>query len=82
MVKTDFSQRNPGRKCGLMEALIDINILISAALTNKGTPYHTFIKAVSYPNHGLVYEQNIDELRHKMNYIPSELVPYSARTGF
>jgi putative PIN family toxin of toxin-antitoxin system len=46
-----------------MNVLIDTNILISAALNHKGTPYQAFTKAVSYPNHGLVCEQTIDEMR-------------------
>lgn len=50
-----------------MKVLIDTNILISAALSNKGTPYRAFVKAVSYPNHGLVCEQNIDEMRRIFN---------------
>ncbi len=50
-----------------MKVLIDTNILISAALCNNGTPYRAFIKAVSYPNHGLVCEQNIDEMRRIFN---------------
>lgn len=50
-----------------MKILIDTNILISATLNNKGTPYQAFIKAVSYPNHGLVCEQNIDEMRRIFN---------------
>lgn len=50
-----------------MRVLIDTNILISAALNNSGTPYRAFVKAVSYPNHGLVCEQNIDEMRRIFN---------------
>ncbi len=50
-----------------MRVLIDTNILISAALSNKGTPYKAFVKAVSYPNHGLICEQNIDEMRRIFN---------------
>ena len=50
-----------------MRVLIDTNILISAALSNTGTPYQAFVKAVSYPNHGLVCEQNIDEMRRIFN---------------
>lgn len=50
-----------------MRVLIDTNILISAALCNKGTPYQAFVKAVSYPNHGLICEQNIDEMRRIFN---------------
>lgn len=50
-----------------MRVLIDTNILISAALSNKGTPYQAFVKAVSYPNHVLICEQNIDEMRRIFN---------------
>ena len=50
-----------------MRVLIDTNILISAAISSKGTPYQAFIKAVTYPNHGMVCEQNIDELRRIFN---------------
>ena len=50
-----------------MRVLIDTNILISAALSSNGTPYHAFVKAVSYPNHGMVCEQNIDEMRRIFN---------------
>ena len=50
-----------------MRVLIDTNILISAALSSNGTPYKAFIKAVTYPNHGIVCEQNIDEMRRIWN---------------
>lgn len=50
-----------------MRVLIDTNILISAALSNKGTPFAAFKKAVTYPNHGMVCEQNIDEMRRIFN---------------
>lgn len=50
-----------------MRVLIDTNILISAALSSQGTPYRAFVKAVSYPNHGLACEQNIDEMRRIFN---------------
>lgn len=50
-----------------MRVLIDTNILISAALNRSSTPYYAFIKAVSHPNHGLVCEQNIDEMRRIFN---------------
>lgn len=46
-----------------MKVLIDTNILVSAALNPRGTPYKAFVKAVTYPNRGYVCEQNIDELR-------------------
>lgn len=41
-----------------MRVLIDTNIPISAALSYKGTPFAAFKKAVTYPNHGLICEQN------------------------
>lgn len=50
-----------------MRVLIDTNILISAALNSQGTPFHAFMKAVTYPNHGLICEQNIDEMQRIFN---------------
>lgn len=50
-----------------MKVFIDTNILISAALSNEGIPYQAFVKAVSYPYHGMVCEQNIDEIRRIFN---------------
>lgn len=50
-----------------MRVLIDTNILISAALNSKGTPYQAFLKAVTYPNKGIVCDQNIEELRRIFN---------------
>ncbi len=50
-----------------MRVLIDTNILISAALSANGTPFKAFVKAVTYPNHGMVCEQNIDEMRRIFN---------------
>ena len=50
-----------------MRVLIDTNILISSALSSKGTPYQAILKAVTYPNHGIVCDQNIDELRRIFN---------------
>ena len=44
-----------------MKVLIDTNVLISAILSNRGTPYKAFVKAVTYPNHGMICEQNIDD---------------------
>ena len=38
-----------------------------AALSNTGTPYHAFVQAVSYPNRGMVCEQNNDEMRRIFN---------------
>ncbi|MCD7847114.1 MAG: putative toxin-antitoxin system toxin component, PIN family [Oscillospiraceae bacterium] len=50
-----------------MKVLIDTNILISAALNPKGTPFKAYLKAVTYPNHGMVCEQNVDEMRRIYN---------------
>lgn len=50
-----------------MKILIDTNILISAALSSNGTPFKAYVKAVSYPNNGVICEQNIDELRRIFN---------------
>lgn len=50
-----------------MKVLIDTNILISAALNSRGTPYQAFIKAVSYPYRGIICEQNINEMRQIFN---------------
>ena len=47
--------------------MIDTNILISAALNSEGTPYKAYIKAVTFPNQGIVCDQNIDELRRIFN---------------
>ena len=46
-----------------MKVLIDTNVLISAALSANGTPFKAYVKATSYPNHGMICEQNVDELK-------------------
>lgn len=46
-----------------MRVLIDTNVLISAALSAHGTPFKAYVKATTYPNHGLICEQNVDELK-------------------
>lgn len=46
-----------------MRVLIDTNVLISAALSATGTPFQAYIKATSYPNRGLICEQNVDEMK-------------------
>src|SRR5699024_60853 len=58
-----YAQRGRGR----MKVLIDTNILISAALSSGGTPFLAYAKAVTHPNHAVVCEQNIDELRRVFN---------------
>ena len=50
-----------------MRVLIDTNVLISAALRADGTPWLAYQKAASYPNHGLICEQNVDELKRIFN---------------
>lgn len=46
-----------------MRVLKDMNVLISAALSAGKVPFHAYVKAASYPNHGLIYEQNVDEMK-------------------
>ena len=50
-----------------MRILIDTNVLISAALRANGVPYQAYVKAASYPNHGLICEQNVDEMKRIFN---------------
>ena len=50
-----------------MRVLIDTNVLVSAALSANGTPFQAYIKAASYPNHGLICEQNVDEMKRIFN---------------
>lgn len=50
-----------------MRVLIDTNVLISAALSANGVPYQAYVKAVTYPNHGLICEQNMDEMKRIFN---------------
>ena len=50
-----------------MRVLIDTNILVSASMNKNGRPYLAFVKAVSFPNQGVVCDQNIEELRRVYN---------------
>lgn len=50
-----------------MRVLIDTNVLISAALNPNGTPFHAYKQAASYPNRGLICEQNLAELKRIFN---------------
>lgn len=50
-----------------MRVLIDTNVLISAALSENGVPFRAYVKAASYPNHGLICEQNVDEMKRIFN---------------
>jgi len=45
-----------------VKVLIDTNILISAVLNPVGIPYLAYKKAVTYPNKGIICEQNVLEL--------------------
>ena len=57
-----------------MRILIDTNILISAMLNPNGTPYQAYLKAVTYPNHAIICDQNIEELKRIFNKkFPSKL---------
>ncbi|TYZ19625.1 putative toxin-antitoxin system toxin component, PIN family [Selenomonas ruminis] len=49
-----------------MRILIDTNILISSII-GHGTPFKAYVKAVSYPNRGVICTQNVDELRRIFN---------------
>ncbi len=50
-----------------MRVLIDTNVLISAALNPNSVPFQAYVKAASYPNHGLICEQNVDEMKRIFN---------------
>lgn len=50
-----------------MRVLIDTNVLISAALNFDGVPFQAYTKAASYPNHGMICEQNVDEMKRIFN---------------
>ena len=50
-----------------MRILIDTNVLISAALNPGSLPDKAYTKAASYPNRGVICEQNSDELRRIFN---------------
>ena len=50
-----------------MRVLIDTNVLISAALNADGVPCQAYVKAASYPNHGMICEQNVDEMKRIFN---------------
>lgn len=50
-----------------MRVLIDTNVLISAALNTNSVTYQAYKKAATYPNHGLLCEQNVDELKRIFN---------------
>ena len=57
-----------------MKVLVDTNVLISAALNPNGSTAEAYKKATSYPNHGMICEQNVDEIKRIFNQkFPSKL---------
>lgn len=50
-----------------MRVLIDTNVLISAALSTHSVPFQAYAKAATYPNRGLICEQNVDEMKRIFN---------------
>jgi putative PIN family toxin of toxin-antitoxin system len=50
-----------------MRVLIDTNILISASRSKTSSPYLAFLKAVTFPNQGVICDQNLDELHRVYN---------------
>ena len=50
-----------------MRVFIDLNILISAARNPGGKSFLAFLKAVTFPNTGVICDQNIDEVRRIFN---------------
>lgn len=58
-----------------MRVLIDTNVLISAALNATGSPFLAYKKAASVPFHGMICEQNVDEMRRIFNKKFPERLP-------
>ena len=50
-----------------MRVLIDANVLISTTLNANSIPFRAYVKAASYPNHGLICEQNVNEMNRIFN---------------
>jgi len=50
-----------------MRIFIDTNVLISAARNPSGAPFLAFWKAVTFPNTGVICDQNVDEIRRVFN---------------
>jgi putative PIN family toxin of toxin-antitoxin system len=46
-----------------MKCIIDTNILVSASLFPGSVPAQAYMKAVSFPNYGMVCDYSIDEMR-------------------
>lgn len=50
-----------------MKIFIDTNVLISAALSPYSVSYKAYKRAVSYPNHAVICDQNVEELKTVFN---------------
>jgi putative PIN family toxin of toxin-antitoxin system len=50
-----------------MKLLIDTNILVSASLFPNSVPAQAFDKAATFPNHAVVCDYSIDEMRRVYN---------------
>ncbi len=61
-----------------MKVLIDTNILISATL-GQGTPFRAYVKAATFPNQGVICDQNIDEMRRVFNRKFPQKIPVMER---
>jgi len=44
-----------------------LTLLCYNPMPGEGIPYRAYVKAVTHPNHGIVCDQNIDELRRVYN---------------
>lgn len=54
-------------RTGTHEGFDYTNVLISAALSANGVPFQAYVKAASYPHHGMICEQNVDEMKRIFN---------------
>ena len=61
-----------------MRVMIDTNILISSIL-GHGTPFQAYVKAVSYPNQGVICSQIVDEMRRIFNRKFTKKIPAMER---
>lgn len=50
-----------------MRIFLDTNVLISAALFPKSTPYYAFVKAVSSPNVAMISDVVVEEMHRTFN---------------
>ena len=62
-----------------MRVLIDTNVLISAALYPGSIPAKAYMKAATSPCHGMICEQNVDEIKRVFNQkFPSRIAALDA----